>query len=121
MKEGVNEAADRVLRGAVEQENGVPGVVAMATDREGNFYEGAEGKRELGKEQEMTTDTVFAIFSCTKAITGVAVKQLVEEGEISLDHPAKEYAPEIAEIQVLEGFDADVEDRVDVGDLERAD
>ncbi len=112
MKEEVKEAADRVLRGAVEQENGVPGVVAMATDREGNFYEGAAGKRELGGEQEMTTDTVFAIFSCTKAITGVAVKQLVEEGEISLDHPAKEYAPEIADIQVLEGFDADGEPRL---------
>ena len=33
MKEGLKEAADRVLRGAVEQENGVPGVVAMATAR----------------------------------------------------------------------------------------
>jgi len=57
----------------------------------------------------MTTDTVFAIFSCTKAVTGVAVKQLVEEGVISLDHPAREYAPEIADIQVLEGFDAEGE------------
>ena len=109
MESGVREAADGVLRGAVEREDGVPGVVAMATDREANFYEGAEGKRELGGEQEMTTDTVFAIFSCTKAITGVAVKQLVEEGMISLDHPAREYAPEIADIQVLEGFDAEGE------------
>ena len=48
MKEGVKESADRVLRGAVEQENGVPGVVAMATDREGNFYEGAAGSASLG-------------------------------------------------------------------------
>jgi hypothetical protein len=30
-----------VLRGAVEQENGVPGMVAMATNRDENFYEGA--------------------------------------------------------------------------------
>ncbi|MGI8648985.1 MAG: serine hydrolase domain-containing protein [Rubrobacter sp.] len=30
--------------------------------------------------------------------------QLVEEGEISLSDPAKEYAPGIADIQVLEGF-----------------
>ena len=89
MKEGVKESADRVLRGAVEQENGVPGVVAMATDREGNFYEGAEGSASLAKEQEMTTDTVFAIFSCTKASTGVAVKQLVEEGEISSTIPRR--------------------------------
>lgn len=60
----------------------------------------------------MTTDTVFAIFSCTKAITGVAVMQLVEEGVLGLDDPAKEYAPEIAEIQVLEGFDDAGEPRV---------
>lgn len=111
MKEAVREVADRVLHNVVEQENGVPGVVAMATDREGNFYEGAAGKRELGKDQEMTTDTVFAIFSCTKAVTGVAVMQLVEQGEISLDDPAKQYVPEIADIQVLEGFDPNGEPR----------
>src|SRR5829696_9392074 len=101
--------ADRVLRDVVEQENGVPGVVAMETTREGNVYEGAVGKRELGKDQEMTTDTVFAIFSCTKAVTGVAVMQLVEEGEISLDDSVKQYVPEIADIHVLEGFDANAE------------
>ena len=112
MNEAVKEAADRVLQGVVERENGVPGVVAMATDRQDNFYEGAAGKRELGKDQPMTTDTVFAIFSCTKAITGVAVMQLVEEGVIGLDDPATEYTPEIAEIQVLEGFDDDGEPRV---------
>ena len=112
MKEAVKEAADRVLRGVVEHENGVPGVVAMATDRQENFYEGAAGKRELGKDEEMTTDTVFAIFSCTKAITGVTVMQLVEEGVLGLDDPAKEYAPEIAEIGVLEGFDDSGEPRV---------
>ncbi|MGH3089852.1 MAG: serine hydrolase domain-containing protein [Rubrobacteraceae bacterium] len=111
MSDAVRESADRVLRGVVEQENGVPGVVAMATDRSGNFYEGAEGVRELGKDDPMTTDTVFAIFSCTKAITGVAVMQLVEEGEISLSDPAKEYAPEIANVQVLEGFDESGEPR----------
>jgi methyl acetate hydrolase len=81
----------------------------LATNREGNVYEGAAGKRKLGKDKEMTTDTVFAIFSCTKAVTGVAVMQLVEEGEISLDDSAKQYVPEIADIQVLEGFDPDGE------------
>lgn len=85
MDDAVREAADRVLQGVVDRDNGVPGVVAMATDRDGNFYEGAAGVRELGKGQEMTMDTVFAIFSCTKAITGVTVMQLVEEGVLSLD------------------------------------
>lgn len=60
----------------------------------------------LGSGEAMTTDTVVGIFSCTKAITGTAVMQLVEAGRLDLDAPAKEYAPELGKIQVLEGFDA---------------
>ena len=54
----------------------------------------------------MTTDSVFAIFSTTKAITGTACLQLVEDGKLDLDAPAKKYAPDIGKLQVLEGFDA---------------
>ena len=112
MNGAVKGVADRVLRDVAERENGVPGVVAMATDRQDNFYQGAAGKRELGKDEAMTADTVFALFSCTKAVAGVTVMQLVEEGVLGLDDPAKEYAPEIAEIGVLEGFDDAGEPRV---------
>ncbi len=106
VKSGLKEAADGVLRGAVEREGGVPGVVAMATDRKGNIYEGGFGKRDLSQPAAMTTDTVVCIFSCTKAITGAAIMQLVEAGKLGLDDPAKKYVPEIGEIQLLEGFDA---------------
>jgi methyl acetate hydrolase len=112
MKEAVKEVADRVLHDVAERENGVPGVVTMATDRRDNIYEGAAGKRELVKDQEMTTDTVFAIFSCTKAVTGVTVMQLIEEGKLNLDDPATEFVPEIADVGVLEGFDDTGEPRV---------
>jgi methyl acetate hydrolase len=98
------DATDQILRGVVERENGVPGVVAMATNREENIYEGAFGVRDLSRPQPMTLDSVFAIFSTTKALTGVAVMQLVEEGALTLDTPAKEFVPEIAEVQVLDGF-----------------
>lgn len=106
MSETLKKAADTVLSYTVGRAGGAPGVVAMATDRKANFYEGAAGVRELGKDQPMTTDSVFALFSTTKAITGVALMQLVEEGKVSLDDPAKKYVPEIAESQVLDGFDA---------------
>lgn len=99
-------AADQALRQTVNRHGGVPGVVAMATDRQGNFYEGAAGCRELGKEGPMTTDSVFAIFSTTKALTAVCLMQLVEEGRLSLGDAARNYAPEIGELCVLEGFDA---------------
>ena len=112
MKQGFNQAADAVLQGAVTRKNGIPGVVAMATDRSGNIYEGAFGKRDLSQAAAMTTDTVLAIFSCTKAVTGVAVMQLVEEGKIGLHDAAKKYVPEIADIMVLEGFDANGKPKV---------
>ncbi|MEZ5529396.1 MAG: serine hydrolase domain-containing protein [Porticoccaceae bacterium] len=106
MSDSLRQAADAVLQKTVHQAGGAPGVVAIATDRQRNFYEGSAGVREMGKEQPMTTDTVFAIFSCTKALTGTALMQLVEEGLVSLDDPAKDYVPEIAAIQVLDGFDS---------------
>ncbi len=99
-------AADSVLHEVVTREPRVPGVVAMATDRERNIYEGAFGRRRLDRGDAMTTDTVFAIFSTTKAITGTAVLQLVEEGRLDLDAPAKTYAPKIGELKVIEGFDS---------------
>jgi methyl acetate hydrolase len=98
-------AGDAILRRAVESTPRVPGVVAMATDRSRNIYEGAFGKRRLDQDADMTTDSVFAIFSATKAITGTAVLQLVEESKLDLDAPAKTYAPDIGTLQVLEGFD----------------
>ena len=97
---------DAVLQGVVSGSPRVPGVVAMVTDRERNIYEGAAGERVLGGPAKMTTDTVFAIFSTTKAITGTAILQLVEEGKLDLDAPAERYAPEIGKLQVIEGFDA---------------
>jgi len=98
-------ALDAVLTQTTGRHGGAPGVVAMATDRQGNFYEGAAGTRELGQDRPMTTDSVFAIFSTTKALTGVCAMQLVEEGRLRLDDPAGKYLPEIDELQVLEGFD----------------
>ncbi len=98
-------AADAVLDGVTSGSPRVPGVVALATNREGNIYEGAAGVRSLANGAAMTTDTICAIFSTTKAIAGTACLQLVEEGRLDLDAPAKNYTPEIGELQVLDGFD----------------
>ena len=55
----------------------------------------------------MTVDTVMAIFSTTKAITGTTALQLVEEGKLHLDAPASQYVTALADVQVLDGFDGD--------------
>lgn len=107
-----NADADAILERITASEPRVPGVVAMATDRHRTIYQGAAGVRRLGEDQPMTLDTVFAIFSTTKAITATACLQLVEEGRLDLDAPAKTYAPDIARLQVIEGFDEGGEPRL---------
>jgi methyl acetate hydrolase len=99
--------ADRILHKVVEGSPCIPGVIAMATNRQGNIYEGAAGVRAKGTNQPMTTDTAVRIFSCTKAVTGLTAMQLVEEGKIKLSDPVKEFVPDIADIPVLEGFERD--------------
>src|SRR5918911_1587921 len=101
----VASSVDQILERAVESGD-VPGVIALAADDAGVVYQGAFGKRELGKDAEMSLDTVVWIASMTKAVTSVAAMQLVEQGRIGLDEPLGERVPEIAGVQVLEGFDA---------------
>jgi methyl acetate hydrolase len=96
---------DALLRGAADAGD-VPGVVAMATDRSGSIYEGAFGKRVLGQPAAISLDTVAWIASMTKAITGTAAMQLVEQGKLDLDAAAGGVVGELAQVQVLEGFDA---------------
>jgi CubicO group peptidase (beta-lactamase class C family) len=88
MNENLKSAADRILNRVTSGSPSVPGVVAIATDRNGNVYEGAAGKRMLGGDADMTTDSVFAIFSTTKAIAGTACLQLVEDGKLAGDRQA---------------------------------
>jgi len=102
------EDIDRVLSEAVSSGR-VPGVVALASDSSGPIYQGAFGSRGGAP---MVLDTVFRIASMTKAVTGVAAMQCVERGALTLDGPAGEIVPELAEPQVLEGFDADGKPRL---------
>ena len=65
MNEGLKSAADAILQRVVSGSQRVPGVVATACDRKGNIFEGAAGKRVLAQAADMSTDSVFAIFSTT--------------------------------------------------------
>ncbi len=96
---------DEVLKTAIDRGD-VPGVVAMAATRDGVFYQGAFGRRNLPDGAAMTADTVFWIASMTKAITSTAAMQLVEQGKLAIDQPIAGILPELASPQVLEGFDA---------------
>src|SRR6187397_633928 len=102
---------DQILRQKSEAKE-IPGVVAMAATGSEVIYQGAFGKRDLGKDDPMTADSVFWIASMTKAITCAAGMQLVEQGKLSLDEPIGRLLPDLAAPQVLEGFDASGEPKL---------
>lgn len=85
----------------------VPGVVAMVADRDAVVYEGAAGRLRIGDGAPATTDTMFRIASMTKALTSVAVLQLVEQGRLALDQTVASVIPAFGALQLLEGFDGD--------------
>lgn len=85
----------------------IPGAIAVAASSDGVIFQGAAGVQDLSDGTPMSVDSIVRIASLTKAITSVAVMQLVENGKLSLDDPASEYLPQLADIKVLEGFDDD--------------
>lgn len=95
---------DELLRRAVDA-GSLPGVVAVAGTADVSVYEGACGWRSTAGGSPMQLDTVVWIASMTKAVTATAALQLVERGQLSLDAPAAETLPQLAGLQVLEGFD----------------
>jgi methyl acetate hydrolase len=82
-------------------------VVALAADRQGLVYEGAFGTSGPSATAPMRLDSVFRIASMTKAVTGAAAMKLIEEGKLSLEQPMAQVAPELGEVMILSGWDAD--------------
>jgi methyl acetate hydrolase len=97
---------DAILKAGIAR-GAAPGAVVVVVDRDGVLYEGSAGERSLGSGIEMTNDTVGAIFSMTKAVTGAAAMQMVERGQLDLDAPAGNVCPQLGAVTVLDGFDGD--------------
>ncbi len=93
---------DEVIAGGVA-ENAAPFVVAMWGRAAGPEWSGAAGDAAAGRPA--AEDTVFRIFSMTKAVGAFAAAQMIDRGAFSLDTPVEEILPEWREIQVLEGMD----------------
>src|ERR1700733_13648073 len=53
-----------------------------------------QGFADLERKVPVKDDTIFRIYSMTKAITSVAFMMLVEEGRVALDEPVHKYIPE---------------------------
>ena len=71
------------------------------------LYSGAYGSRDLARSQPVTMDTFYWIASLTKLSTAVATLIAVDKGLVTLDQNVRAIVPELADLDVLEGFDDD--------------
>ncbi len=85
----------------------LPGVVGMIVDRDGVRFSSALGVTDTESNRPVAEDTPFQIASMTKALASVAAMQQVEAGRLDLDAPIGDLVPDLANAQVLTGFDAD--------------
>ena len=76
------------------------------------IYQGAFGKRDLGKDDAMTADSVFWIASMTKAITSPAACSWSSRASSRSTSRSARCCPISPSPQVLEGFDANGEPKL---------
>ena len=61
------------------------------------------GMRDIEANQPMERDTLFRIYSMTKAVVSVAAMMLYEEGKLEIDAPASKYIPALGRMKVGDG------------------
>ncbi len=69
----------------------IPGMQVAVVRHQKIVFLGALGIAEVGNAVPVTNKTVFPIASATKAFTGVALMQLVENGKLELAAPISRY------------------------------
>lgn len=94
---------DEVLRTGIAR-RGIPAVAGAVASNRQTLYAGAFGVRDASGVP-LRSDHIFRIASMTKPVTTVAALQLVEQGKMSLSAPAAQYLPQLANLDVLHGFD----------------
>ena len=96
---------DSYLEQAV-QNTKIPGLVALAVDKDQVIYSAAVGLRNVVDEHPMDLNTIFGLASMTKPVATTAIMMLVEEGELDLDDPISKYVSWFENREVIDQFDA---------------
>ena len=94
---------DQVIADSVAHMD-APFLVAMTGNRAGVTWSGAAGHASPGQAADL--NTVFRIFSMTKAVGSLAAMMLMDLGKLNADATVQSILPEFADMKVLDGFDA---------------
>ena len=60
----------------------------------------ALGKADVGRDIDMSEDSIFRLYSMTKPITSIALMSLYEDGAFQLTDPVSRFIPEWADLEV---------------------
>jgi CubicO group peptidase (beta-lactamase class C family) len=85
-----NDKAEALLRREL-RERRIPGLQAAVVKNGRIVLLTSLGAADLQTGTAVDNKSVFEIYSCTKAFTGVAIMQLVEDGKIDLSAPVSRY------------------------------
>ena len=91
-----------IMNGFVKDKKIAGGIVLVARNGKVVFQE-TYGLRNLDGKLPVENDTIFRIYSMSKAITSAAALMLVDDGKLDLDAPVSKYLPEFADTKVADG------------------
>ncbi len=93
------ERIDDYIRGEISAGKIAGGVLLIQQHGNPVHFE-SFGQRDADAHLPMTADTIFQVYSMTKAVTSVAAMMLVDDGKLSLDDPVEKYIPSFADTKV---------------------
>ncbi|KLU86940.1 hypothetical protein MAPG_05947 [Magnaporthiopsis poae ATCC 64411] len=107
-----NQELDAILQSFVavgeETKDKLLGAAFCVVNKDGVLYQGSAGRTDLPVDSPPFTMQSFTwIASMTKIVTAAAAMQEVERGGVGLDQDMRPLVPQLAQMEVLRGFEAD--------------
>lgn len=90
---------DQFMEQAVANRKIAGGIVIVSHGGKIGFFH-TYGQRNLEAKQPMSPDTIFRIYSMSKAITTAAALSLYDAGKLGLDDPVSKYIPSFENLKV---------------------
>ena len=89
---------DHVIQKFIDDKE-LAGAVTIIARKGKVIHFSAQGMQDISAAKKMDKDSIFRIYSMTKAVVSVAAMRLVEQGKLKLDVPASTYIPSIAKMK----------------------
>src|SRR5882724_2214001 len=102
-KAGLSESklteVDRFMERQVAEQKLAGGIVMVAHGGKIGFFR-AYGLQDREAQKPMSADTIFRIYSMSKAVTTAAALTLCDQGKLGLDDPVSKYIPSFTNLMV---------------------